>query len=176
MLYTVREGCSSRSDFCQCLRVVRTARDRRRRRSCPTRSTPPTVRLNWARGRPWNAAAGGLAPPGADHSPGNPTGPGADAVILDLGDAVPTQHKADARRIVAAATATTPAWVRVNAVRSTDCDSDLDVVGATYKRGTTPTGCGPHVTLVRQSARSWPAGPSAPDRPRTPHAGSRRAT
>ncbi|AII10624.1 MULTISPECIES: HpcH/HpaI aldolase/citrate lyase family protein [Rhodococcus] len=56
---------------------------------------------------------------------------GADAVILDLEDAVPTQHKADARRIVAAATATTPAWVRVNAVRSTDCESDLDAVGAT---------------------------------------------
>jgi hypothetical protein len=42
--------------------------------------------------------------------------------------------------------------------------------------GTASTGCGPHVTLIRQCGRSWPAGPSAPGRPRTPRAGSRRAT
>ncbi|MCV7355887.1 HpcH/HpaI aldolase/citrate lyase family protein [Mycolicibacterium fluoranthenivorans] len=54
---------------------------------------------------------------------------GADAVILDLEDAVPPQDKAHARRNVAVSTTTNAAWVRVNAVRSEDCAADLDAVG-----------------------------------------------
>ena len=53
---------------------------------------------------------------------------GADAVILDLEDAVPPQHKAEARTMVGTSLAEQPAWVRVNAARTRDCGSDLAAV------------------------------------------------
>jgi citrate lyase subunit beta / citryl-CoA lyase len=43
---------------------------------------------------------------------------GADAVILDLEDAVPPHAKAQARAMVSDALAHRPAWVRINAVGS----------------------------------------------------------
>jgi citrate lyase subunit beta/citryl-CoA lyase len=55
-------------------------------------------------------------------------GAGADAVMLDLEDAVPPAAKADARRMVAAALAERPAWVRINALRSELAAADLDAV------------------------------------------------
>ena len=54
---------------------------------------------------------------------------GADAVILDLEDAVPASEKARARMLVADATAQRPAWVRVNEARTAACEADLDAVG-----------------------------------------------
>jgi citrate lyase subunit beta / citryl-CoA lyase len=54
---------------------------------------------------------------------------GADAVMLDLEDAVPPKAKAAARAMVAAALRERSAWVRVNAVRSADCAADLEAVG-----------------------------------------------
>jgi citrate lyase subunit beta / citryl-CoA lyase len=53
---------------------------------------------------------------------------GADAVILDLEDAVPPDAKGQARVLVAGALAEHPAWVRVNAARSALCAADLDAV------------------------------------------------
>jgi citrate lyase subunit beta/citryl-CoA lyase len=53
---------------------------------------------------------------------------GADAVILDLEDAVPPDAKQSARRLVAAALADQPAWVRVNAARTAQCEADLAAV------------------------------------------------
>ena len=57
---------------------------------------------------------------------------GADAVMLDLEDAVPPEAKETARQLVAAALADTspdiPAWVRVNAARTDWCAADLDAV------------------------------------------------
>ena len=53
---------------------------------------------------------------------------GADAVMLDLEDAVPPEAKNDARRLVAGALAEHPAWVRVNAARTGLCAADLDAV------------------------------------------------
>lgn len=57
---------------------------------------------------------------------------GADAVMLDLEDAVPPADKAVARRMVAAALAArgadNRAWVRVNAARTDLCAADLDAV------------------------------------------------
>src|ERR1700737_3800605 len=54
---------------------------------------------------------------------------GADAVILDLEDAVPPQSKSIARSMVAEVLVDRPAWVRVNAPRSAECAADLDAVG-----------------------------------------------
>jgi citrate lyase subunit beta / citryl-CoA lyase len=54
---------------------------------------------------------------------------GADAVILDLEDAVPPEQKPAARTLVALALADHPAWVRVNAARTRDCADDLAAVG-----------------------------------------------
>jgi citrate lyase subunit beta/citryl-CoA lyase len=54
---------------------------------------------------------------------------GADAVVLDLEDAVPAAAKATARDMVAARLAERPAWVRVNAVGTPFCQADLDAVG-----------------------------------------------
>ncbi len=54
---------------------------------------------------------------------------GADAVMLDLEDAVPPQDKASARALVAAALVTHPAWVRVNAPRTRACGADLAAIG-----------------------------------------------
>lgn len=58
---------------------------------------------------------------------------GADAVMLDLEDAVPPEAKDTARRMVADALVDSPsevpAWVRVNAARSDWCAADLAAVG-----------------------------------------------
>ena len=56
-------------------------------------------------------------------------GAGADAVMLDLEDAVPPDAKATARAMVAEALADHPAWVRVNAARTEWCEADLAAVG-----------------------------------------------
>ena len=56
-------------------------------------------------------------------------GAGADAVMLDLEDAVPPDAKAAARRLVAQALIDHPAWVRVNAARTDWCEADLEAVG-----------------------------------------------
>lgn len=56
---------------------------------------------------------------------------GADAVMLDLEDAVPADAKALARTMVAAVLEDQPAWVRVNAARTDWCAADLAVVGGT---------------------------------------------
>jgi citrate lyase subunit beta/citryl-CoA lyase len=53
---------------------------------------------------------------------------GADAVMLDLEDAVPAQAKHLARVMVATALADNPAWVRINAVGTPWCEADLDAV------------------------------------------------
>jgi citrate lyase subunit beta / citryl-CoA lyase len=53
---------------------------------------------------------------------------GADAVMLDLEDAVPPDAKQVARARVAETLLERPAWVRVNAVRSEDCAADLGAV------------------------------------------------
>jgi citrate lyase subunit beta/citryl-CoA lyase len=53
---------------------------------------------------------------------------GADAVMLDLEDAVPPDAKATARAMVAEALADHPAWVRVNAARTELCEADLAAV------------------------------------------------
>jgi len=53
---------------------------------------------------------------------------GADAVMLDLEDAVPLEHKSTARTMVAQALAAHPAWVRVNVARTALCEADLDAV------------------------------------------------
>jgi citrate lyase subunit beta/citryl-CoA lyase len=54
---------------------------------------------------------------------------GADAVMLDLEDAVPPDAKATARAMVAEALADHPAWVRVNAAHTELCEADLAAVG-----------------------------------------------
>jgi citrate lyase subunit beta / citryl-CoA lyase len=57
---------------------------------------------------------------------------GADALMLDLEDAVPPEHKPLARHMVAATLADpptpAPAWVRVNTARTDWCAADLDAV------------------------------------------------
>ena len=53
---------------------------------------------------------------------------GADAVILDLEDAVPPHAKAQARAMVSDALADRPAWVRINAVGSELAAADLEAV------------------------------------------------
>jgi citrate lyase subunit beta/citryl-CoA lyase len=53
---------------------------------------------------------------------------GADAVVLDLEDAVPVAAKETARAMVAATLEERPAWVRVNAVGTCFCEGDLDAV------------------------------------------------
>jgi citrate lyase subunit beta/citryl-CoA lyase len=53
---------------------------------------------------------------------------GADAVVLDLEDAVPASAKETARAMVAATLVERPAWVRVNGVGSGLCEADLDAV------------------------------------------------
>jgi citrate lyase subunit beta / citryl-CoA lyase len=54
---------------------------------------------------------------------------GADAVMLDLEDAVPPEAKDAARRAVAEVLPTHPAWVRVNTAGTAWCAADLDAVG-----------------------------------------------
>lgn len=53
---------------------------------------------------------------------------GADAVMLDLEDAVPPEAKESARRLVADVLAEHAAWVRVNAARTAMCEADLAAV------------------------------------------------
>jgi len=53
---------------------------------------------------------------------------GADAVILDLEDAVPPDAKQRAREMVAEALPEHPAWVRINGARNTAAAADLAVV------------------------------------------------
>lgn len=53
---------------------------------------------------------------------------GADAVILDLEDAVPAAAKQRARAVVAAVIETRPTVVRINAAGSPDAEADLAVV------------------------------------------------
>lgn len=55
-------------------------------------------------------------------------GAGADAVMLDLEDAVPPDAKATARAMVAEILVDQPAWVRVNAARTDWCAADLQAV------------------------------------------------
>jgi citrate lyase subunit beta / citryl-CoA lyase len=54
---------------------------------------------------------------------------GADAIMLDLEDAVPPDAKGTARAMVAEALADRPAWVRVNVARTEWCEADLAAVG-----------------------------------------------
>jgi citrate lyase subunit beta/citryl-CoA lyase len=53
---------------------------------------------------------------------------GADAVMLDLEDAVPPEAKPAARALVARTLAEHEAWVRINAVRSPAAEHDLDAI------------------------------------------------
>jgi citrate lyase subunit beta/citryl-CoA lyase len=53
---------------------------------------------------------------------------GADAVMLDLEDAVPPNAKDTARALVAEALLEHRAWVRVNGARTEHCAADLDAV------------------------------------------------
>jgi hypothetical protein len=52
----------------------------------------------------------------------------ADAVMLDLEDAVPAHHKDTARAMVADVLAERDGWVRINPVRTTACEADLDAI------------------------------------------------
>ena len=54
---------------------------------------------------------------------------GADAVMLDLEDAVPPDAKDQARMMVAEALTERPAWVRINAVQTDLAAADLDAIG-----------------------------------------------
>jgi len=56
-------------------------------------------------------------------------GASADAVMLDLEDAVPPDAKSAARRLVAEALIEHRAWVRVNTARTIWCEADLEAVG-----------------------------------------------
>jgi citrate lyase subunit beta/citryl-CoA lyase len=53
---------------------------------------------------------------------------GADAVMLDLEDAVPPAAKQRAREMVAEVLETRSAWVRINAVRTDTAAADLDAI------------------------------------------------
>jgi len=53
---------------------------------------------------------------------------GADAVILDLEDAVPPEHKAAARHHIAGALWHHPAWVRINAAKTPLAEADLHAI------------------------------------------------
>ena len=54
---------------------------------------------------------------------------GADAIMLDLEDAVPVDAKAQARAMVAEVLGDHAAWVRVNLPRTDLCAADLEAVG-----------------------------------------------
>ncbi len=65
-------------------------------------------------------------------------GAGADALILDLEDAVASERKPEARRAVAAFVAAHPQanlWVRVNPLDGTETDRDLEAVLPSHPRG-----------------------------------------
>jgi citrate lyase subunit beta/citryl-CoA lyase len=53
---------------------------------------------------------------------------GADALMLDLEDAVPPEAKGTARSMVAEVLADHPAWVRVNTAQTSWCQDDLNAV------------------------------------------------
>lgn len=53
---------------------------------------------------------------------------GADAVLIDLEDAVPPELKSRARSLVAEVAATRPCWVRVNKPTTDDCARDLEAL------------------------------------------------
>jgi citrate lyase subunit beta/citryl-CoA lyase len=55
---------------------------------------------------------------------------GADAVIIDLEDSVPTAHKATARSAVASWLPGHQAFVRVNSARTDECAADLEMLSA----------------------------------------------
>jgi citrate lyase subunit beta/citryl-CoA lyase len=54
---------------------------------------------------------------------------GADAVILDLEDAVPPLHKTRARQMVVEVLRGQPAWVRINSPGTAEAEADLAAVG-----------------------------------------------
>jgi citrate lyase subunit beta / citryl-CoA lyase len=54
---------------------------------------------------------------------------GADAVVLDLEDAVPHDLKQTAREVVAAVLGRNPAWVRINPPRTPEAEADLAAIG-----------------------------------------------
>jgi citrate lyase subunit beta/citryl-CoA lyase len=56
---------------------------------------------------------------------------GADAVLLDLEDAVPGSLKDRARELVTAVAASRPCWVRVNRAGGKECERDLAAVAGT---------------------------------------------
>ena len=65
-------------------------------------------------------------------------GAGADALILDLEDAVAPERKPEARRAVAgfvAAHAGAPLWVRVNPLDGPECDRDLAAIAGVVPAG-----------------------------------------
>ena len=110
---------------------------------------------------------------------------GADAVMLDLEDAVPPDAKATARAMVAEALLDHPAWVRVNAAQTAWCEADLDAVaerafGIRIPKVESRRRCGVGDRSGRRANRSSapskaPAGCSPPRRsPRCPVFGSWR--
>lgn len=54
----------------------------------------------------------------------------ADAVVLDLEDAVPPQLKSRARKLVAEVASSQACWVRINRAMSAECQLDLEAVAA----------------------------------------------
>jgi len=70
-----------------------------------------------------------LFAPGHDEKLlGKVFGAGADAVLLDLEDAVPPALKERARKLVAEVVAGKRCWVRVNRAQSDDCERDLAAI------------------------------------------------
>jgi citrate lyase subunit beta / citryl-CoA lyase len=55
-------------------------------------------------------------------------GHGADTVVFDLEDGVPSARKGKARELVAAALRTRPAWVRINPAGTAEAEADLEAV------------------------------------------------
>ncbi len=73
-------------------------------------------------------------------------GAGADAVMLDLEDAVPPDAKVTARAMVAEALLDHPAWVRVDAAQTGWCEADLaaDVAASDHSNLRYVTGLARH--------------------------------
>jgi citrate lyase subunit beta/citryl-CoA lyase len=82
---------------------------------------------------------------------------GADAVMLDLEDAVPPEHKEAARRLVADVLVDRPAWVRVNAAGTAWCAADLEAVAErAYGIRIPKTECAADVAWVAERAPGKP--------------------
>jgi citrate lyase subunit beta / citryl-CoA lyase len=82
---------------------------------------------------------------------------GADAVVLDLEDAVPADRKARAREFVAEALGERPAWVRVNAPRTPEAEADLRALGGVAQGIRVPKVESPaDVAWVRERAADAP--------------------